>query len=100
MSIEHPIIVNTEVHRMEPLQPEQLQGRTELASLTPEQIAAANGLFAQNQEAQQVANLLGLYMSAQLLHHVAIDTFDTRGEEEEEKRLRACPPEQPGPTEK
>src|SRR5262249_2423455 len=94
---EQPIIVTTEAHLVETLRPEQIQLQSELATPSPEQIAAANGVFAQDREAQQVANLLGLWTSAALMHQIVVDTFDTREEEAEEKLRRARELERPGP---
>jgi hypothetical protein len=86
MSSEQPLIVAPEVRLVESLRPDQLQTRVEVATPTPEQIAAANGLFAQEREAQQVANLVGLWSSAVLMHHLTVDTFDTSEEEDEDRR--------------
>jgi hypothetical protein len=91
MSSEQPIIVAPEVKLVEAPRPEQLQARVEVASPTPEQIAAANSVFAQDREAQTVANMLGLWTSANLLHYLAKDTFDTTEEEEEAKRRKEVP---------
>lgn len=92
---EQPIIVTTEPRLVETLRPEQIQAQSELVTPSPEQVAAANGLFAQDREARQVADLVGLWSSGLLLHQVVVDTFDTREEEEEEKLRRASPPEEP-----
>ncbi len=86
MSHEQPILVHPSP-LVETLRPEHLQNQIEVASPSPEQIAAANGVFAQQQESQQVANLLGLWSSAMLMHHLVADSLDTR-EKEAEDRLR------------
>ncbi len=94
MLFEEPIIITAETRQVEPVSSPQLHNQVELATPTPEQIAAANGLFAQHRETQQIANLVGLWSSTLLMHHLAVETFDTSEEEEEEEKQR------PGPSEK
>ena len=91
MSSEQPIIVAPEVRLVEARVRSSLQARVEVATPTPEQIAAANSVFAQDREAHTVANLLGLWTSANLLHYIVKDTFDTTEEEDEAKRRKEAP---------
>jgi len=56
---EQPILV-TPAPLVETLRPDQLLNQIEMASPSPEQVQAANGLFAHQHESKQVANLFGL----------------------------------------
>ncbi|MHB1422836.1 MAG: hypothetical protein ACYC3I_06520 [Gemmataceae bacterium] len=65
--------------------PEVPVGESEMAAPTAEQASAADRIFTDTHPA---ATLLGVLTSAMLLRDVAIDTFDTSGEEEEEENPR------------
>ena len=50
---------------------------------TPEQIRAAEAVFAnQEEESRQVAGLLGMWTGALLLHDVAVEQFDGTADEQ------------------
>jgi hypothetical protein len=57
------------------------QART--AALSPEQVHAADGVFAQKDGASIIAGLAGLWTSALLLHDLAVEHFDVKDEEED-----------------
>jgi hypothetical protein len=64
---------------------ETLQAQTELAAPTPEQIQAANQVFAQEErEAQQVVELLGMWGGVMLLNELAAVLPKNSDEDEEE----------------
>ncbi len=58
-------------------------GETNLPAPTAEQIQAADGVFADSAHPNPIATLFGVAASLVLLRDVAVDTFDTSGEEEE-----------------
>ncbi len=60
-------------------------GEITLPAPTAEQIQAADGVFADSTHPNAVATLFGVAASLVLLRDVAVDTFDTSGEEEEEE---------------
>ncbi len=97
---EQPVLIIPEARLVEQLRPEHIEVHSELATPSPEQVAAANGVFAQDHEAQQMANVMGIWGSAVLLQHVIAEPFHMKDEEEEEeKRRRAQLLERPGPQE-
>lgn len=71
--------------------PEQPPGDSNLPAPTAEQQAVADRVFT---DPHPAATLLGVLTSAMLLRDVAVDTFDTSGEEdEEEEKPKATEPE-------
>jgi hypothetical protein len=60
---------------------------------TPEQVQAIDNVLSQEQEAKQVAGLLGLYTGAVVLHDLAVETFRAPANEEEEVEKKRPEPE-------
>lgn len=58
-------------------------GEPTLAAPTAEQVQAADDVFASSTQSHPLATLLGVATSLVLLRDIAVDTFDTSGEEEE-----------------
>jgi hypothetical protein len=56
---------------------------TRMADPSPEQVQAADGIFAERHEASVIAGLAGLWTSALLLHDLAVEHFDVKDEEED-----------------
>lgn len=58
-------------------------GETQVTPPTAEQIHANDGVFTQQREQKQVADLLGLWASALMLHDLAVETFVVEKERDE-----------------
>jgi hypothetical protein len=61
---------------------EQLPPAEPIPAVDPHQARAVDAVFTQNEEAQAVAALLGLWTSTMLLHDLAKEHFDGREEDE------------------
>jgi len=57
-----------------------------LPTPTADQVQASDGVFAQQDEHQVVAGLLGMWTGVLLLHDLAVDTFQVPESEEEPRR--------------
>jgi hypothetical protein len=66
-----------------------LPGESTLPAPTAEQVASADRVFSDTATAHPLATLLGVVASAGLLRDVALDTFDTSGEDDEEEEEEA-----------
>lgn len=68
------------------------------ARLTPptaEQARAADGVFAMRQDREPLADMIGLWASALVLHDVAVETFQQPEEERKKKRREPSLEEEP-----
>ncbi|HTU22944.1 MAG TPA: hypothetical protein VMG10_33205 [Gemmataceae bacterium] len=65
--------------------PEVSSGEATLPAPTAEQAQTADRVFGASTEPNPICSMLGIATSFMLLRDVAVDTFDTSGEEEEEK---------------
>src|SRR5262245_59240737 len=66
---------------------------------TAEQVRAADQVFAQTREQQEVAALLGVWTGAVLLHDLAADALHNAEPEEERRRRGLVPDPKPAPGE-
>ncbi|HXG08432.1 MAG TPA: hypothetical protein VNK04_01455 [Gemmataceae bacterium] len=57
-----------------------------LTEPTPEEARAVEAVFAQQQESQVVAGLLGIWTSALVLHDLAVETFSAPADEDNRRR--------------
>jgi hypothetical protein len=91
LPVDSPI-TRIEVENLEAQVLNQVPGEARHVPLTPEQVRTADAVFAQReQESKQVMGLIGLWTSTLLLHDIAVDTFDTKDEEEEKPRKKENP---------
>ena len=56
--------------------------------VTPDEAAAVEAVFAQQQESDLVAGLLGLWTGALVLHDVAVETFSPATDEEKDLKRK------------
>jgi hypothetical protein len=74
--------------------PEPPTGETSLPAPTAEQAQTADRVFGASSPIQPISHVFGIAASILLLRDIAVDTFDTSSDEEEEKA------EQPSGTDK
>lgn len=89
MNHEAPIIVASHIAAIEAEtpSPDLPAGESIMAAPTTEQAQAADRVFtAAPSHPHPVATLMGVLTSAMLLRDIAVDTFDTSGEEEETEK--------------
>src|SRR5262245_15337943 len=65
---------------------------------SPEEARAVEAVFAQQQESDTVAGLLGVYTGALILHDLAAETFSPSADEEQEPKRKKDEeePDEPG----
>jgi hypothetical protein len=88
MSQELPVntpLTHVEIENLHAQVIDQVPGEDRPVAVTPEQVRTADEFFAREKESKQVIGLMGLWTGALLLHDVAVETFDTSGEQDEEK---------------
>jgi hypothetical protein len=92
MSDEMPVVMIPPSGPIQQLEPPAVPHHTadRLTEPTPEQVRAVEAVFAQqDKESATVANMLGIYTSAVLLHNLAVDTFTREaGEIKRKPRLK------------
>jgi hypothetical protein len=87
------LIARRTVEAPAPAQPPAPPGELRPAP-SVEQVQTADGVFSDHKEADLVANLLGMQFGVLLLHDLAIETFSTSQDEEEQARRDAEPREE------
>jgi hypothetical protein len=87
--------IPTEVEAPQP--PAPVAPSAEIPAPTAEQQQAADGVFSQENEARAVATILGVQTGLLLLHHLALETFQTPAEEEEPRRPPPPQADEPDP---
>lgn len=86
---EAPIIVASHIAAIEAVtpSPELPAGESHMAAPTSEQVQSADRVFtAAPSHPHPIATFMGVLTSAILLRDIAVDTFDTSGEEDEAEK--------------
>ena len=79
-----PIVPHDVTTEASPAVPESPPGEARLPAPTAEQAQTADRVFAAPTAPHPIASMFGIAASLLLLRDIAVDTFDTSGDEEEE----------------